>query len=141
MSLTHSLLIMDYTPLRHKPPHYTWFGPAKKKSTLDWILVNKSWYETQLWTTHLLSRKNSDHRPIRLGTNNIDWGPKPFKYYNTWLEDPTLNLMISNINCTTTTTGDIQLRSVIRNICSAGKWWNKNVLGHLDITIINKEKE
>lgn len=34
-----------------------------------------------------------------------------------------------------------QLRTIIRDIRSTGKWWNKDVLGHLDTTITDKEKE
>lgn len=119
-------------------PHFTWFGPSKKKSTLDWILVNKSWFDTYIWRARLLSRKNSDHRPIRLGTSSTNWGLKPFKYFNSWLEDHTLNLMLTNIDASQLE-GDGQLRTIIKNIRNVGKWWNTNVLGHLDTAIKNKE--
>lgn len=75
-------------------PHYTWFGPANKKSKLDWILVNHTWLDAHNWTTKLLHRKNSDHRPIWIGAGNTNWGPKPFKLFNSWLLDPTLIEML-----------------------------------------------
>ena len=32
----------------------------------------------------------SDHCPIMLGESGIDWGPKPFRFQNIWVEDKDL---------------------------------------------------
>lgn len=33
----------DITNIATSSPHYTWFGPAGKKSKLDWIFANRIW--------------------------------------------------------------------------------------------------
>lgn len=86
------------------------------------------------WTAKLLNRKNSDHRPIWMGTSIVNWGPKPFKLYNSWLEEQTLNEMLKNL-CSNTDPQKINLRQDIKDIRTFGKWWNTNVLGNLDATI------
>ncbi|KAK1367729.1 hypothetical protein POM88_033821 [Heracleum sosnowskyi] len=35
----------------------------------------------------------------------------------------------------------IPLKDIIRNIRNVGKWWNKNILGNLDLAITNAEDE
>lgn len=35
-------------------------------------------------------RNLSDHKIISLSTNKKDWGPKPFRFFNWWLEDESL---------------------------------------------------
>lgn len=35
-----------------------------------------------------------DHCPIVLDMEEIDWGPKPFRFSNTWLEDPNFTKLV-----------------------------------------------
>ncbi|KAK1385275.1 hypothetical protein POM88_023010 [Heracleum sosnowskyi] len=126
--------------IKIQSPHYTWFGPKSKRSTLDWIFINKAWMGDYTWNARLLNRKNSDHGAIWFGTTKINWGPKPFKLYNSWLDEQTLSEMISNLSNNIDPI-NINLRQAIKEIRTVGKWWNKNVLGNLDETITIKEEE
>lgn len=67
---------------------FTWFGPEKKCSRLDRVLLD------EFWLIHFkdlkqmgLKRFISDHIPLLLANDSVDWGPKPFKFINMWLKE------------------------------------------------------
>ncbi|PWA88711.1 hypothetical protein CTI12_AA117210 [Artemisia annua] len=65
-----------------------------KLSKLDRILVSQHF--TSLWpnaTLTALPRYLSDHCPLLLKAHSIDYGPTPFKFFNSWL----LNDEFSNV--------------------------------------------
>ncbi|KAE8696464.1 hypothetical protein F3Y22_tig00110670pilonHSYRG00065 [Hibiscus syriacus] len=66
---------------------FNWFGPSNRRSRLDRIFVEDDWLqencEVSLWG---LPRTVSDHIPIVLGKELIDWGPSLFKMINSWLD-------------------------------------------------------
>ncbi|KAL8523184.1 hypothetical protein ACS0TY_013234 [Phlomoides rotata] len=69
---------------------FTFFKPDDTcKSKLDQILVNVEWL---IWRPDLklksLGRTFSDHCPIFLKSMIVDWGPKPFKFFNGWISHP-----------------------------------------------------
>ncbi|KAH1203108.1 putative ribonuclease H protein [Glycine max] len=76
---------VDDIPCMGKP--YTWVRPnGTCKSKLDRVLVSDGWLGK--WpdsSQHNLERNYSDHCPIILKSKNIDWGPKPFKVFDGWL--------------------------------------------------------
>ncbi|KAK3198030.1 hypothetical protein Dsin_021445 [Dipteronia sinensis] len=37
-----------------------------------------------------LSRSLSDHNPVCIGEQDVDWGPKPFRFSNVWMDDKAL---------------------------------------------------
>ncbi|GKA62579.1 RNA-directed DNA polymerase, eukaryota [Tanacetum coccineum] len=45
-----------------------------------------------------LDRLISDHRPIILMQSNVDFGPTPFKFYNSWLSIPDFDGMTRKLN-------------------------------------------
>ena len=65
----------------------TWFRPnGSVKSRLDRFLVSDQWIS--LWpntSQHILQRDYSDHCPVVLKTRMVDWGPKPFRVVDWWL--------------------------------------------------------
>lgn len=65
---------------------FTWFRPNERAcSRLDRILVSEEWLN--VWgesTQYILKRDVSDHYPILLKDNNIDWGPKPSRDLDCW---------------------------------------------------------
>ncbi|KAL8501606.1 hypothetical protein ACS0TY_020933 [Phlomoides rotata] len=69
---------------------YTWYKPdGSCKNKLDQIMVNEEWVE---WKPDLklksLGRSIFDHCPLFLGQTITDWGPKPFKFFNGWVQHP-----------------------------------------------------
>lgn len=70
---------------------FTWYHPdGTCKSKLDRMLVNLTWSQT--WPNQLMKggkRSLSDHVPIFIDEVVKDWGPKPFRFFNQWIQHPT----------------------------------------------------
>ncbi|KAE8671361.1 hypothetical protein F3Y22_tig00111976pilonHSYRG00030 [Hibiscus syriacus] len=65
---------------------FTWFGPRNRRSHLDIIFVEDDWFQENSDATMWgLPRSVSDHIPILLVKEMIDWDPIPFKLINSWL--------------------------------------------------------
>ena len=69
---------------------FTWSNNREEASWahLDRFLLSPeffSWFLNLLQTT--IPRTVSDHCAITLGEPREDWGPSPFRIYNSWLED------------------------------------------------------
>ncbi|RZB65498.1 hypothetical protein D0Y65_041524 [Glycine soja] len=77
---------------------YTWFRPnGESKSRLDRALISPEWRDT--WPENVqftLSRNVSDHCPILIKANNVDWGPKPFRILNCWLTDKSFSDVVKH---------------------------------------------
>ncbi|XP_071741004.1 uncharacterized protein [Rutidosis leptorrhynchoides] len=68
---------------------FTWEGPLGKLSRINRVFLNSSWID--LWPDAILQMGHpdkSDHKPIIWGKKLISWGPKPFRFNNSWLEKP-----------------------------------------------------
>lgn len=66
---------------------FTWFGLAGKYSKLDRALASTNWFKLDNWKLEGRSRKSSDHTPILLSAASINWGKKPVKIFNAWIQD------------------------------------------------------
>ncbi|KAK2456934.1 hypothetical protein QL285_004253 [Trifolium repens] len=68
---------------------FTWFHPnGISMSRLDRVLISNSWAD--VWgnpCVWVLTRDVADHCPLVLKYNNADWGPKPFRFNNFWLQN------------------------------------------------------
>ena len=52
------------------------------------LLLSKEWDEHYISVIQeALPRLISYHCPIKLSSNSIDWGPRPFRFNNCWLEN------------------------------------------------------
>lgn len=69
---------------------FTWFRKdGSCKSKLDRMLVNEEWLNK--WPNYSLKsdgRSLSDHCPIFSEVVIKDWGPKPFRFINSWISHP-----------------------------------------------------
>ena len=78
---------MDLYEIRGFGGNFTWFRPnGSVKSRLDRFLVSDQWLA--LWpdtSHHVLYIDYPDHCPIILKTKLVDWGPKPFRVVDLWL--------------------------------------------------------
>lgn len=68
---------------------FTWYHPnGRSMSRIDRVLVSEEWRhywgDCTLW---VLPRDVSDHCPLVLNVEGWDWGPKPFRFNNFWLEN------------------------------------------------------
>ena len=67
---------------------YTWYLPnGRACSPIDSVLVFEEWlFLWQGCTQFVMPRFFLDHCPIILMDNVIDWGAKPFRVLDSWLE-------------------------------------------------------
>ena len=80
---------MELQEIKSNGSRFTWFRPnGSVKSRLDRCLVSEQWLSH--WpdsSQHVLPRDYSDHCPIILKTDMVDWGPKPFRVLDWWLKN------------------------------------------------------
>lgn len=79
----HGENLWDVPPKNYE---YTWYGPSSKKSKLDRVLLNSSWLLSNNWKLYGDYRRSSDHIPLFLVFDEVNWGPLPFKAFNFWLD-------------------------------------------------------
>lgn len=116
---------------------FTWCGPKSKKSRLDRALISPEWTEKGDWVVKVLDRKTSDHRAILLCNELVNWGSKPFKIFDIWLNNKDLLLKIEEQWKGDQNNVAAKLREVKRCI----KDWNKNVNGDVNRHIEELEKK
>ncbi|KHN30788.1 hypothetical protein glysoja_039726, partial [Glycine soja] len=75
---------------------FTWFRPnGSAKSKLDRFLISPEWLSK--WSAssqYTLKRNFSDHCPVMLKSQSIDWGPKPFRILDCWLKDQSFKKLV-----------------------------------------------
>lgn len=68
---------------------------GNKHSKLDRYLVSANVLESwPLLNVTALPRVHSDHCAIILSSNLLDFGPYPFRFFNSWLSDPGFNSIV-----------------------------------------------
>ena len=84
-------------------------------------------------------RDISDHRPIWLECSNLNWGPKPFRFNNCWLEHDGFKSFIVEEWKKIQITGRkaYVIKEKLKIIRESLKKWNKEVFGWLDLNIEN----
>lgn len=111
---------------------FTWFRGASK-SKLDRLFVNPEWFtffpNLQL---SLLKRNLSDHCPLLVNSEIINWGPKPFRFQNAWLSH---HGCMETIRETWGKSCNLSLHEKLSQMKEKLKQWNKNVFGHIDHNI------
>jgi hypothetical protein len=68
---------------------FTWYqASGLAMSRIDRVLISDEWASrwgtVALW---VLPRDVSDHCPLILKYSHEDWGPKPFRFNNYWLDN------------------------------------------------------
>ncbi|MCH80359.1 endonuclease/exonuclease/phosphatase family protein, partial [Trifolium medium] len=84
-NFVNNMELLDLPVLGHK---FTWLHPnGLSMSRIDRALVSEDWLslwgQPSLW---VLPRSVSDHCPLILRCGNVDWGPRPFRFNNHWLQ-------------------------------------------------------
>ncbi|KAK1431384.1 hypothetical protein QVD17_07841 [Tagetes erecta] len=76
---------------------FTWIkDDGTVLSKLDRFLVCNGFLDRwPLATVTALKRRWSDHNPVTLVTNHLDYGPSPLKIYNSWLSDSSFNEVVN----------------------------------------------
>jgi hypothetical protein len=118
---------------------FTWSHPnGVSMSKLDRFLLSEGWADT--WTNPVvwaLPRDVSDHCPIILRYNDVDWGPRPFRLKNFWLENSSFKDMVSKVWEEQHFTGWMGhiLKERLKGLKLEIKKWNTEVYGEVDLKI------
>ncbi|XVF20015.1 hypothetical protein REPUB_Repub11eG0161500 [Reevesia pubescens] len=65
---------------------FTWFDCDRKRSRLDRFLLSESLFNAfPNFIMKDLKKSLSDHLPISFQWHNPNWGPKPFQFFNWWM--------------------------------------------------------
>jgi exonuclease III len=69
---------------------FTWFSAdGSAMSRLDRFLLSEGFIEKGGISNQMVGDRDiSDHCPIWLECTRLNWGPKPFKFLNCWLQHP-----------------------------------------------------
>lgn len=115
---------------------YTWYRKnGSCKSKLDRLLVNEEWINK--WPDYSLKsggRSFSDHCPIFIVQAIRDWGPRPFRFINSWISHRNFKDFIEQKWTSYKTVGwaGFCLKEKLKMLKVDLKIWNKNVFGNLD---------
>ncbi|KAK9077285.1 hypothetical protein SSX86_005622 [Deinandra increscens subsp. villosa] len=108
-----------------------------KFSKIDRVLVSPAFM--RLWPNASLTalpRVHSDHCPLILVTNVLDFGPSVFRFYNSWIGRPgymeTVNAAFSQSQIPQNTMPDRKLQLQLKSVKSALKSWNTNFRNNED---------
>jgi exonuclease III len=97
----------------------------------DWSL---RWGNPSLW---ILPRSVSDHCPLVLRYNNVDWGPRPFRFNNHWLNHGNFRGKVEEFWSSNLCEGwmGFILKEKLKGLKETLKVWNKEVYGEIDTKI------
>ncbi|XP_058775615.1 uncharacterized protein LOC131649887 [Vicia villosa] len=122
-----------------KGKKFTWFGgDGKARSRIDRFLVadnivNKWGVVCQM----VGDRDVSDHFPIWLISNKVNWGPKPFKVNGEWFSNKDFLPFVEKVwkELVVEGRGDSVLKEKLKILKESLKWWNLNVFGKYDLAV------
>ncbi|GKU90798.1 hypothetical protein SLEP1_g4749 [Rubroshorea leprosula] len=120
---------------------FTWYqARGNYMSRIDRFLLSEGWLskwgEARQWG---LRRTVSDHCPILLKHHTIEWGPKPFRFFDSWLEQEGCSKLIKEVWNDTQIQGwaGFRLKEKLKTTKEALRKWSKNLIPALDIRINN----
>ncbi|GKV23593.1 hypothetical protein SLEP1_g33302 [Rubroshorea leprosula] len=137
----HSADLIDLPLVGRK---YTWYDSnGQYMSRIDRFLISEGWLsnwgDVKQWG---LRRSVSDHCPVLLKDEKIDWGPKPFKFFDAWLEQPGCKETIRKAwNSSEVYGGNgFKLKEKLKITKKALKEWSSNSIADVDSKIMESEK-
>ncbi|GKU94756.1 hypothetical protein SLEP1_g8202 [Rubroshorea leprosula] len=115
---------------------FTWYQPnGHCMSRLDRFLFSEEWMlkwtDLKQWG---LPRALSDHCPILVRDETRNWGPKPFKFYNVWLQDPAFRKMVEDQwnNSDIRGWGGFVLKEKLKRLKAGAKEWAQSQVQMVD---------
>jgi hypothetical protein len=123
----------------HAKGNFTWFHlNGRAMSRIDRAFLSDEWIS--LWGSPSLwinMRDVSDHCPVVLRYNNVDWGPRPFRFNNHWLLHKDFKSLVEDWWGSNSIVGwmGFVLKEKLKGLKVVIKAWNKEVYGAIDSKI------
>ena len=127
------LLEVEDIPLNNRK--FTWFrSGGHSKSRIDRVVVSQGWLEK--WPNsaqYILKRSVSDHCPVLLKYEEVNWGARPFRFLNYWLEDGNFIEVIKEkwAELNVDGWGSFVLKEKLRSLKGEIKEWKKDDIGEV----------
>lgn len=124
---------------------FMWYKPdGSAMSRLDRFLVSEEWLAISSNSSQwVLNRDFSDHFPILLKTASINWGPKPFRFKNCWIQHKGFGELIEKQwasyeeqGCTA-----FRLKEKLKRLKVFLVRWNKEDFEHIESRLSDLEDE
>ncbi|GKV21936.1 hypothetical protein SLEP1_g31858 [Rubroshorea leprosula] len=114
-------------------------GMSKEMKDFDSFITESGLVDLPMWG---LERTVSDHCPVLLKHERVDWGPKPFKFFDAWLQDPGCKEMIRKTWNSTAVEGwyGFKLKEKLKSAKKALKEWSRNSVIEVDRKIMEAER-
>jgi exonuclease III len=136
LQFCESMELVDIPVLGKK---FTWFNSdGSAMSRLDRFLLSEGFISKGSITNQWVGDRDiSDHCPIWLMSSNLNWGSKPFKFNNCWLEHPEFFTFVKNTWESLNVQGKkaFVIKEKLKKLKDALKAWNRDVFGILDLNI------
>jgi hypothetical protein len=124
---------------------FSWFSTdGKSMSRIDRFLLSDGFITSQgIAGQWIGDRDISDHCPIWLTVSPNNWGPKPFRVINGWLEHPDFYQFVERSWKSFNVQGRkaFVLKEKFRLLKDCLRKWNKEVFGILDLNIDKTVKD
>lgn len=138
----NNMEILDLPMLGRK---FTWtnFQDQAVHSRLDRFLVSIQWLEKFKLLQWGLPRPISDHCPIALRDDSRDWGPRPFRFMDMWLSNPSCMKLAKDTWNEVQVNGwaGFMIMQKLKAVKDRLKVWNKEVFGDVNLALQQIEAE
>lgn len=119
--------------------NFTWFSSdGASMSRLDRFLLSEGVIQKWDITAQSVGDKDiSDHYPIWLKGGEMNWGPKPFRFNNCWLEHNGFCDFVKTCweNFQVEGWSGFVLKQKLKLLKEKLQWWNEEVFGMVDLRI------
>ncbi|CAK8561844.1 unnamed protein product [Lathyrus sativus] len=130
---------MNLTDLPVVGNKFTWFNSnGKCRSRLDRFFVDDTAISMLSLLNQLVGDRDiSDHKPVWLKSNYVNWGPKPFRSFNCWFSHKDFIPFVKQSWSSYHVSGSYSniLIKKLSSLKSDLRSWNRNVFGWIDLKI------
>lgn len=114
---------------------FTWKSGNANQSKLNRFVISGSWedhFHNVVVTA--LARPFSDHKPIKLSCDSVDWGPPPWRFEAMWWFEKDFILLLKNWWSSLSFHGSpgFVMSKKLQALKAILKTWNREVFGKID---------
>lgn len=136
---------MDLIDISVSGKRFTWFNSnGTAMSRIDRFLLSEGVIDAWKISSQVIGDRDiSDHCPIWLDCSVKNWGPKPFRFFNSWVEHPGFHKLVKETwsGCSFQGWKAYILNEKLKFLKGKLKVWNKEVFGIMDLYINNTVNE
>ncbi|XP_058783019.1 uncharacterized protein LOC131657664 [Vicia villosa] len=129
----------DLVDVPSKGKKFSWYsGDGRSMSRIDRFLVSNQVVNKWGVVGQIIGDRDiSDHCPVWLVKDNVNWGPKPFKFNNEWFSFDSFLPFVKKEwrSMNVRGRGDYVLKEKLRLLKEKLRRWNIDVFGRIDLEV------